>query len=115
MLKLRLRTKFLLSLLLVSTAVTGGTLWMVGRNVRVELRAQIAEDLGNSVTAFRDFQRQREIGLVNSAGLLANLPSLKALMTTRDAVTIQDASIEIWKLAPSDVFVLADPTGKVMA
>jgi len=115
MLKLRLRTKFLFSLLLVSIAVTGGTLWMVGRNVRVELRNQIAEDLSNSVVAFRDFQRQREIGLVNSAALLANLPSLKALMTTRDAATIQDASTEIWKLAPSDVFVLADPTGKVMA
>jgi signal transduction histidine kinase len=88
---------------------------MVGRNVRVQLRTQIAEDLGNSVAAFRDFQQEREIAIVNSAGLLANLPSLKALMTTRDAATIQDASIEIWKLAPNDVFVLADPSGKVMA
>src|SRR5262249_28886150 len=35
--------------------------------------------------------------------------------TTRDAATIQDASADIWRLAPSDVFVLADPTGEVMA
>src|SRR5262249_12724814 len=46
---------------------------------------------------------------------LANLPSLKALMTTRDAATIQDASTDIWRLAPSDLFVLADPTGTVAA
>src|SRR6202022_858739 len=57
----------------------------------------------------------REIGLARSAELLASLPSLKALMTTQDAATIQDASADIWRLAPSDVFVLADPTGRVMA
>jgi len=115
MIKLRLRTKFLLSLLFVSTAVTAATLWMVGRSVGVQLRKEIAESLGNSVIVFRDFQRQREINLASSAELLANQPSLKALMTTRDAVTIQDASTDIWRLAPGDIFVLADPTGAVLA
>jgi signal transduction histidine kinase len=113
--RLRLRTKFLLSLLLVSSSLTCATLWMVHRSVRLQLRKEIAEDLRNSVTVFRDFQRQREISLARSAELLANLPSLKALMTTRDAATIQDASAEIWRLAPSDVFVLASPAGKVLA
>jgi signal transduction histidine kinase len=115
MLKLRLRTKFLLSLLLVSASITCGTLWMVRRTIGVQLRRDIAESLRNSVVVFRDFHRQRELGLATSAELLANLPSLKALMTTRDAATIQDASADIWRLAPSDVFVLADPAGKVMA
>ncbi|HXM93287.1 MAG TPA: HAMP domain-containing sensor histidine kinase [Candidatus Dormibacteraeota bacterium] len=115
MVKLRLRTKFLLSLLLVSSGLTCATLWMVRRTVRIQLREEIAEDLRNSVLVFRGFQRQREMGLSSSAELLANLPSLKALMTTRDAATIQDASVDIWRLAPSDVFVLADPAGRVMA
>src|SRR5262245_42240156 len=115
MFKLRLRTKFLISLLMVSAGITWGTLWMVGRSIRVELRNEIAGSLRTSVLVFRDFQRQREIGLSSSADLLANLPNLKALMTTSDAATIQDASTDIWRLAPSDVFVLADPTGKVMA
>src|SRR5258708_3012726 len=115
MLKLRLRTKFLLSLLVVSISVTGATLWMVGRSLRVELRKQIAENLQNSVAVFHDFQRHPEIGLIRSAELLANLPNLRALMTSSDPATIQDASTDIWRLAPSDVFVLADPSGKVMA
>jgi signal transduction histidine kinase len=115
MVKLRLRTKFLLSMLLVSSGLTCATLWMVHRSVRLQLREEIAEDLRNSVVVFDDFQRQREIGLARSAELLASLPSLKALMTTQDAATIQDASADIWRLAPSDVFVLADPTGRVMA
>src|SRR5215467_9673893 len=115
MIKLRLRTRFLLSLLVVSSSITLATLWMVGRSVRVQVHRQIADDLHNSVAVFADFQRQREIGLASSAELLANLPSLKALMTTRDAATIQDASADIWRLAPSDLFVLADPIGRVMA
>src|SRR5207253_8820879 len=110
MIKLQLRTKFLLFLLVVSTTVTLATLWMVGRSVRIQVYRQIADDLHNSVVVFQDFQRQREISLATSAELLASLPSLKALMTTRDAATIQDASADIWHLAPSDVFVLADQT-----
>src|SRR5215470_19816764 len=106
MIRLRLRTKFLLLLLFVSTSVTATTFWSVGTSVRTEVRKQIAEDLRNSVVVFRSFQRQREISLASSAELLADLPSLKALMTTQDAATIQDASASIWRLAPSDVFVL---------
>src|SRR5438105_14734933 len=115
MVKFRLRTKFLLSLLLVSATITCGTLWMVGRSIGIQLRQELAENLRNSIVVFKDFQRQREISLATSAELLASLPSLKALMTSRDAATIQDASADIWHLAPSDVFVLADPAGRVMA
>ena len=115
MVQLRLRTKFLLSLLLVTSCLTFATLWMVRRAVRQELHREIAADLQNSITVFRDYQRQKEISLEQSAELLANLPSLKALMTAPDALTIQDASSETWHLAPSDVFVLAKPSGKVVA
>src|SRR5215470_13190085 len=115
MLKLRLRTKFLLSLLVLSATVTAATLWLVGRSLRVQVQTQLADDLQNSLTVFQDFQRQREVGLASSAELVANLPNLKALMTTHDAATIQDASADMWRLVPSDVFVLADPVGRVMA
>lgn len=113
--RLRLRTKFLLSLCLISASLTFATLWMVRRSVRLQLRREIVDDLRNSVAVFQNVQQQREVSLTRSSELLANLPNLKALMTTRDAATIQDASSDIWRLAPSDLFVLADPTGKVMA
>jgi hypothetical protein len=94
MLKLRLRTKLLLSLALVSSSLMCATLWIVRNSVHVQLLTQMAGDLDDSVRVFQDFQRQREINLTQSAQLLANLPSLKALMTTRDATTIQDASTD---------------------
>src|SRR5713101_454104 len=114
MTKFRLRTKFLLSLLAVSSSLTFATLWLVHRSVRPQLQKEITEDLQNSVIVFRDFQRQREITLTRSAELLANLPSLKALMTSGDAATIQDGSGELWPLVGSDLMMLTDQSGRVV-
>jgi len=115
MIKVRLRTKLLLSLVLTITALTCATLLIVRRRLSDRAPQEIYERLRNSVTTFQNFQRQREITLSQSAGLLANLPSLKALMTTQHAATIQDASEDFWKLAGSDLFVMADRSGKIMA
>src|SRR5262245_48095181 len=113
--KTRLRTKFLLSLLLITSCLTCATLWIIRSNVRAQLMTQLADDLSNSVSAFQDFQQQREINLTQSARLLANLPSLRALMTTHDSATIQDASVDFWNLAGCDLFLLADPKGQIEA
>src|SRR5262249_46947394 len=53
--------------------------------------------------------------LTRSAELLADLPTVRALMTTQHEATIQDASDGVWKLAGGDLFVLADPTGHAVA
>jgi signal transduction histidine kinase len=111
----RLRTKFLLSVLLISSALTCATLLIVRYNVRLHVRREIAEQLRNSELTFENFERQRQENLTHSAELLANLPNLKAVMTTRDAPTIQDASRDLWRLAGSDLFVLGDRAGRVAA
>ncbi len=115
MVKIRLRTKFLLSLILTTTVLTGAVLLIVHNYLRNHVRAEIHEALSSSVVTFDQFELQRERELAQSAALLADLPNLRALMTTRHAPTIQDASGDLWRVAESDLFVLADPTGKVMA
>jgi signal transduction histidine kinase len=112
---IRLRTKFLLSMVAVSTALTLTTLLVVRRTVQQEVRLGIQRDLENSVSAFHNFQKQREVTLERSAALLADLPNVRALMTTHDPATIQDASRDLWHLAGSDLLLLADSSGKVMA
>jgi signal transduction histidine kinase len=111
----RLRTKFLLSMVVVSAALTFTTLLVVRRTVQQEVRLGIQRDLQNSVSAFHNFQKQREVTLERSAALLADLPNVRALMTTHDPATIQDASRDLWQLARSDLLLLADSSGKVMA
>jgi signal transduction histidine kinase len=112
---IRLRTKFLLSMVAVSAALTFTTLLVVRRTVQQEVRLGIQRDLENSVSAFHNFQKQREVTLQRSAALLADLPNVRALMTTHDPATIQDASRDLWQLAGSDLLLLADSSGKVMA
>ncbi len=99
----------------VSVALTFTTLLVVRHSVQGQARLGIERDLQNSVSAFRNFQKQREMTLERSAALLADLPNVRALMTTRDASTIQDASRDIWHLSGSDLLALTDASGQVMA
>jgi signal transduction histidine kinase len=115
MAKIRLRTKFLLSLILTTTVLMGTVLFIVQNYLRIHARSEIEEALRDSVGTFQQFDLQQQRELAQSAGLLADLPNLRALMTTQDAPTIQDASADLWKLINSDMFLLADRTGKVMA
>jgi signal transduction histidine kinase len=115
MLKLRLRTKFLLSMLLISAGLTCTSLLLVRRSVHQQVKKEILADLQNSVSTFQNFQRERELNLSRSAELLADLPTLRALMTTQHEATIQDASAEQWRLAGSDLFVLVNRGGRVVA
>ncbi len=113
--KLRLRTKFLLSMLLISLGLTCTSLLLVRHLVEAQERRKIFADLQNSVHTFQDFQQERERTLAHSAGLLADLPRLRALMTTQHEATIQDVSKDLWELSGSDLLLLADRTGRVVA
>ncbi len=113
--KFRLRTKFLFSLLLVGVGLTAATLFVARQTAEQQVRLQIHQDLRNSVYTFHNVQKLRQQSLTRSAELMADLPILKALMTTNHAATIQDASRELWSLAGSDLLVLADRSGKLAA
>src|SRR5271169_2232815 len=115
MARFRLRTKLELSLLLISSCLTCATLLIVHHIVKTQVRKEIFEDLQNSVVTFRNVLHQRQIMRARSAGLISDLPNLKALMTSHDPVTIQDASSSIWHVAGSDLFLLADREGQVVA
>lgn len=111
----RLRTRFLLSMLLITAGLTTTSLLLVRRSVRSNIRQEIAVNLRNSVGTFGIFQRHRELMLTRSAELLADLPITRSIMTSRDPVTIQDASQDVWQIAGGDLFVLVDRSGKVVA
>jgi signal transduction histidine kinase len=113
--RLRLRTRFLLSMILITAALTTTSLLLVQRSVHNNVRQGIAVNLQNSVNTFENFQHERETMLTRSAELLADLPITRAIMTSPDPVTIQDASQDVWQVAGSDLFVLIDRSGKVVA
>ena len=89
MVRLRLRTKFLLSMLLISASLTCTSLLVVRRSIQTQVKKEIFADLQNSVSTFQNFQQERELSLIRSAELLADLPDLRALMTTQHEATIR--------------------------
>jgi len=111
----RLRTRFLLSMILITTGLTALSLLVVRHSVQQHVRQEIVQDLRNSVTTFQNFQHDREVMLTRSAELVADLPITRAIMTAHDAATIQDASKDVWQLTGSDLLVLANRSGAVVA
>lgn len=110
-----LRTKFLLALVAISALITTAVLMVVRQRVEIRAREELVAALDQSIVTFDRLQQQREVTLERSAALLAALPTLKAVMTSEHADTIQDAAKTFWQLAGSQIFVLADRAGVVSA
>jgi signal transduction histidine kinase len=115
MARLRLQSQLLLSTLLIICALAGAILLIIRHTVRTQIAEQVRFSTEASFQEFEKVQRQLQLQLSRTASLLAEIPTLKALMTTRDAPTIQDGSTSFWRLAGSDLFLLADPEGRVVA
>ncbi len=109
--KLRLRTKFILSLVLVTAGLTCGTLLVVMRSAEAQMQREIEEGARNAILTFRVVEQQQQIALSRKADLLATL----AYIRSGDASTIRDASENPWQSDDCNLFVLADRKGKVVA
>jgi len=113
MTRLRLRTQLVIASLEIIFALTGAVLLIIRHSVHSEITKQVQGSTDASLRAFENVQQERERDLSRTAAMLAELPTLKALMTTEHAPTIQDASRPLWELSGSDLFVLANSNGRV--
>jgi signal transduction histidine kinase len=102
-------------MLVITAGLTTTSLLVVRHAVEGKVRESIADGLQSSVLTFQNVQQERESLLTRAAELLADLPTTRALMTSHDPATIQDASRDLWQLAASDLLVLADRRGVVVA
>ncbi|MGH9864794.1 MAG: HAMP domain-containing protein, partial [Candidatus Acidiferrales bacterium] len=108
---LRLRTKFLISLILITSGLTCAALLVVGHTAQAEAQRQIEEEAHNAILTFQVMQHQHQVALQHKADLLAAL----ALMRNGDATAIQDASQDPWQSEDCNLFLLADAGGRVVA
>src|ERR1700756_5219715 len=80
--RVRLRTRFLISMLVITAGLTTTSFLLVQRSVQTHVRQSIAINLRDSVSAFQDFRRERETMLTNDVALLANLPITRNIMSS---------------------------------
>ena len=112
-----IRTQVLLTvaMALVVAIVTCACLLLIRSRLREQVTEDLAQDLDHSVTAFQDLQTEKIRALDRENSLLAELPTLKALMTSGDGLTIQDGAVAFWKLSGNDLFALMYPDGREIA
>ncbi|HSY35853.1 MAG TPA: ATP-binding protein [Acidobacteriaceae bacterium] len=112
-----IRTHVLLvvAMALVIAIVTCVCLMLIRHRLREQVTDDLSQDLDHSVVTFQDLQAERVAALERENSLLAELPTLKALMTSGDELTIQDGATEFWQLSGTDLFALAYPNGRVVA
>jgi signal transduction histidine kinase len=112
---IRTRDLLIAAMALIIASATFTSLLIVRHRLEALVTAGMSADLLHSVTTFRDLQAQRMSALDRVNSLLADLPSLKALMTTSDDRTIEDGAVEFWKVSGNDLFALANKDRRVIA
>ncbi len=100
---------------LVIASVTSLSLLLIRHRLHEQVTDGLSRDLDHSVMTFQDLQAERLGALERENALLAELPTLKALMTSGDDLTIQDGAVEFWQISGNDLFALADASGRVVA
>ena len=108
------RTMLLLTLGLVVVGITTASLSILRARLHQQVERDFSSDLQRSMQTFASLCLQRRVSLQRENALLADLPSLKALMTTRDPRTIADGGERFWKVSGNDLFALATPSGEVL-
>jgi len=109
------RLMLVAALILVIASITISSLLVIRSSMRRQVLDDFSGDLAHSVETFQSFESQRLAALQRENALLADLPSLKALMTTSDERTIADGAVAFWKTGDNDLFALASSDGRVLA
>src|SRR2546425_4554589 len=112
MVKLRLRTKFLFSLIFTTAALTTTSLLIVQSYAGKHARQDIDEQVENATLTFQQFALQRQTMLAQSAEIAASQPNIKALITTQHGPTIQDASSDLSEMAGAELFLFSYRAGE---
>jgi two-component system cell cycle sensor histidine kinase/response regulator CckA len=108
---MRLRTKFLLSLLIVTAGLTCAALLVVRHTAENHMQEEIESDADTAIRTFRFVARQEQIALAHKADLLAAL----AEMRNGDPSAIEDSSQDPWQSEDFNLFALADSHGRILA
>lgn len=112
---IRTQALLILAISVITTAATLASLFAIRGSLQALITQNLSSDLRHSLTIFENMQTQHLAALDRENALLADLPSLKALMTTSDERTIEDGGVEFWKVSGNDLFALADRDGNVKA
>ena len=108
---MRLRTKFVLSLAVVTAGLTWATLLIVRRTAEGRVQREIQEETQNAMITFQVLQHGHVVALMRKADLLASLETMR----NGDPAAIEDVGKDPWHSDECDLMVLSDASGRIVA
>jgi hypothetical protein len=108
---MRLRSKFLLSLVVVTASLTCATLLAVRQTAGLRAVQEVRGDALNTLHIFRVIQHENQVALARRADLLATL----AMLRDGDASTVKETGEDPWQSGDCDLMVLANAKGQIVA
>jgi signal transduction histidine kinase len=110
-----LTNRIFLASTLLATVSIGTGVYVVSNMLRAEAEAELERDLTEAATLLEQQRASLLESFMLTARLIADLPTLKAAVGTRDAPTVEPIAAEYRQQAGSDFFVVTDRTGAVLA
>jgi signal transduction histidine kinase len=110
-----LTNRIFLASAVLATASIGAGVYFVSNRLTLEAEAELDRDLIEAANLVEQQRASLLESFMLTAHLIADLPTLKAALGTRDVPTVQPIADEYRQQAGSDFFVVTDGTGAVMA
>jgi signal transduction histidine kinase len=110
-----LTNRIFLASAVLATASIGAGVYFVSNRLTREAEAELDRDLIEAANLVEQQRASLLESFMLTAHLIADLPTLKAALGTRDVPTVQPIADEYRQQAGSDFFVVTDGTGAVMA
>jgi signal transduction histidine kinase/FixJ family two-component response regulator len=110
-----LRTKLLVSMVVVVFLLTVAVLAVVQTRMRRHVREDLLSTLRAESGVYADFVRVRREQTQQSAAIIVDQPMLKALVSTDDPATVQDGSKETLESSRADLLILEGAKGELLA
>jgi len=102
-------------MLAVIFLLTGAVLALVQAQMRSHVREDLLSTLRAESAVYTGIEQARREQAQQSASLIADQPSLKALMSTNDEPTVQDGSESILQTSRADLLILESPSREMLA
>jgi len=114
---LSLLWKVLLSTSIALTVLFAVTGWIVVDNATRAMAQSVEEEVQSSFHAYDSLWRSRAEVLASVSLVLSRMSDVRAAFGTGDEATIRDTAAELWSRVSNQdaIFVVTDPSGKVLA
>jgi len=95
--------------------LTAAVLMLVQAQMRSHVREDLVATLRAEAAVYTEIEAARREQAQQSAMLIADQPSLKALMSTNDRLTVEDGSGSLFLTSRADLMVLENVSGEMLA